>query len=174
MFAPFPAKNDQHEEVYDQLTGMFDGAPTNILVKVEDDVPEEQFGEEQPAAAEEEKKAEEDDPLASSVEDDPLANFVKINLKEIDRLLYTVMAIENDCHIIPQGAMRLTENHEVARNCAFKGLSEAQCFDLANYSHFRNVQSKVKQQALLHDDAVFQRDFLDGLQDDQPKGAWSV
>ena len=44
---------------------------------------------------------EEEDPLASSVEDDPLANFVKINLKEIDRLLYTVLAIENDCHIIP-------------------------------------------------------------------------
>lgn len=115
-----------------------------------------------------------DDPLASSVEDDPLANFVKINLKEVDRLLYTVHAIENDCHIIPQGAMRLTENHEVARNCSFRGLNEQEAFDLGKYSHFRNVQSKIKQQALLHDDAVFQRDFLDGLQDDQPKGAWSV
>lgn len=108
------------------------------------------------------------------MEDDPLVNFVKCNLKEIDRLLYVVLAIENDCHIIPLGAMRLTENHEVARNCSFKGLTEAECFDLNNYQHFRNVQSKSKMQALLHDDAVFSRNFLDHLNDDKPLGAWSV
>jgi len=51
--------------------------------------------------------------------------------------------------------MRLTENHEVARNCAFKGLPDSQAFSLSKYSHFRNVQSKVKMQGLLHDDAVF-------------------
>ena len=76
-----------------------------------------------------------------------------------------------------QGAnftLRLTENHEVARNCAFKGLAECEGFDLNKYSHFRNVQSKLKQQSLLLDDAVFQRDFLDSLCEDQPKGSWSV
>lgn len=152
---------------------MFEGKPDLVLVKVEEDAPE--LDDEQVQPGEEEQKAPvEDDPLASSVEDDPLANFVKINLKEVDRLLYTVLAIENDCHIIPNGSMRLTENHEVARNCAFKGLGEGEAFDLVHYSHFRNVQSKVKAQALLHDDAVFQRDFLDGLSEDKPKGCWSV
>jgi radial spoke head protein 9 len=70
--------------------------------------------------------------------------------------------------------MRLTENHEVARNCSFKGLNEVDAFNLNKYSHFRNVQTKSKQVALLLDDAVFQRDFLDSLTEDQPKGAWSV
>jgi len=64
---------------------------------------------------------------------------VKINLKEIDRLLYTVLAIENDCHIIPQGSMRLTESHEVGRNPAFKGLPEKEFCEMKKYSHFRNV-----------------------------------
>jgi len=49
----------------------------------------------------EEKVVVEEDPLASSVSDDPEVNKVKVNLKEVDRLLYTVLAIENDCQIIP-------------------------------------------------------------------------
>lgn len=173
-FMPFPAKNEQHKDVFDTLTGMYDGNPQNVLVKVEEDVPEPIEGEEFVQNEEEIKQPEVEDPLASSVEDDPLVNFVKVNLKEIDRLLYTVLAIENDCQIIPLGALRLTENHEVARNCAFKGLTEAEAFDLKNYQHFRNVQSKAKSMALLHDDSVFSHDFLDHLNDDKPCGAWSV
>ena len=68
-----------------------------------------------------------------------------LDLTELDRLAFMVNIIENDCHIIPQGAMRLTENHEVARNCSFRGLNEHEAFDLEKYSHFRNVQSKIKQ-----------------------------
>jgi radial spoke head protein 9 len=153
---------------------MFSGNPMAVLVKVEDDIVEKNEFEEQVKSEQEEKPVVEEDPLASSVSDDPEVNKVKINLKEVDRLLYTILAIENDCQIIPQGAMRLTENHEVARNCAFKGLPECHAFDLKKYSHFRNVQSNVKKQSLLHDDAVFQRDFLDGLDEDIPKGSWSI
>lgn len=40
VFQPFPSKNDQHEEIYDTLGGMFEGVPTKVLVKVEDDVAE--------------------------------------------------------------------------------------------------------------------------------------
>jgi len=70
--------------------------------------------------------------------------------------------------------MRLTESHEVARNPAFKGLSDKEFCNLKCYSHFRNVQSKVKAQALLQDDAVFQRNFLDDLDGDKPNGVWSI
>ena len=59
------------------------------------------------------------DPLASTEEEDPEASIVRIDLKEVDRLHYHVRAIENDCHIIPQGAMKLTALHEVHRNEAF-------------------------------------------------------
>ena len=84
-----------------------------------------------------EKKAREEDELASTVEEEE--EIVKINLKEIDRLAYHVLAIENDCHIIPQGSFKLTPNHEVARNEAFNGLPPNEAFDLKCYSHFRNV-----------------------------------
>ena len=64
------------------------------------------------------------------------------SLIEEDRLLYTVLAIENDCQICPQGAFRLTEEHEVERNVSFRGLALDKCFQLSNYSHFRNVQDE--------------------------------
>jgi len=59
------------------------------------------------------------DPLASTEEEDLNAKIIPINCKEIDRLHYHICAIENDCHIVPQGSMKLTPAHEVARNEAF-------------------------------------------------------
>lgn len=89
------------------------------------------------AKKEAERKAREEDELASTVEEEE--EIVKINLKEIDRLHYHVLAIENDCHIVPQGSMKLTPAHEVERNEAYQGLTTESAFDIANYSHFRNV-----------------------------------
>ena len=63
------------------------------------------------------------DPLADTPEEDESKKIVRRSLIEEDRLLYTVLAIENECQIVPQGAFRLTENHEVERNVSFKGLS---------------------------------------------------
>ena len=71
---------------------------------------------------------------------DPEALIVRINFKEIDRLHYHVRAVENDCHIVPHGSMKLTPKHEVHRNEAFGGLNDSECFKLEHYSHFRNVQ----------------------------------
>lgn len=51
-----------------------------------------------------------------------------MNLKEIDRIHFIVRAIENDCHIVPNGSFKLTTAHEVARNEAFKGLIDDQAF----------------------------------------------
>jgi hypothetical protein len=68
--------------------------------------------------------------LADTEEVDPESLIVKLDFKEIDRLHYHVRSIENDCHIIPQGSMKLTPAHEVARNEAFKGLPESEAFNL--------------------------------------------
>lgn len=51
------------------------------------------------AQKEADRKAREEDELASTIEEEE--EVVKINLKEIDRVHYHVLAIENDCHIIP-------------------------------------------------------------------------
>jgi len=51
--------------------------------------------------------------LESTDEEDPESLIEKIDLKEIDRVLYHVFAVENDCAIVPQGGMKLTYSHEV-------------------------------------------------------------
>jgi len=98
---------------------------------------------------------EERDPLEDTPPEDPSKGIVYRSLTEEDRLFYTVLAIENDCQICPHGAFRLTEEHEVERNVAFRGLSGEKCFKLSSYSHFRNVQNEEKKELLLQDDAVF-------------------
>ena len=70
--------------------------------------------------------------------------------------------------------MKLTPQHEVQRNEAFRGLQASECYDLKFYSHFRNVQDTAKKENLEADDAIFQRDFLDEVCSDQPKGCWSL
>ena len=85
------------------------------------------------------KANQEFDPLAST-EEEAGSNVPKpVNLKEIDRLHYHVRTIENDCHIIPMGAVRLNDKHEVQRSENFLGLPLNEVFDLKCYSQFRNV-----------------------------------
>lgn len=65
-------------------------------------------------------------------------------LTESDRLAYVVYAIENDCQIAPLGAFKMTSQHQVRRNEAFKGLCVTDSLNLNNYVHFRNVQDEQK------------------------------
>ena len=51
-------------------------------------------------------------------------------LTEIDRLKYVVLAIENDCQIAPLGAFKMTSQHQVRRNEAFKGVDVKDCQSL--------------------------------------------
>lgn len=81
----------------------------------------------------------EKDPLASTEEEDPSASFVPRNFIELDRLQITVYAIENDCHIMPKGSIKLTDQHEVRRNNAFCGLNIDEACNLDLYCHFRSV-----------------------------------
>ena len=64
-----------------------------------------------------------------------------IEIIELDRLVYVVFAIENDCAVCPVGAFKLTPQHQVRRNEAFKGLEGEEYLQASNYQHFRNVQS---------------------------------
>ena len=169
IFEPFPELNTQHSNELDKFAGqLFQGTPAHVLIAVEKSN-EEVEAEKQAREA----KLAEKTSLDSTEEEDPEALIVRVNLKEIDRLHYHVRAIENDCHIIPKGSMKLTVKHEVQRNEAFTGLDATECFTLSSYSQFRNVQDVVKKQALEADDAIFKRDFLDEVVV-KPKMVWSV
>lgn len=119
-FKPFGELNDQHLAAFDSINSLFSGEPNKVYIKVEPDKVE---GEEEAKPALEAPK--EKDPLASTEEEDPNASFVPRNFTEVDRLQFTVYAIENDCHIVPKGSVKLTDQHEVRRNNAFRGLTIA-------------------------------------------------
>jgi radial spoke head protein 9 len=119
-FKAFPALNEHHKDQVDKFLAPFTGNHTHVYIRVEPEI----SAEEAEAAANAEPELPiPNDPLASTEEEDPNAGFVPLNFTELDRLHYTVHAIENDCHIMPKGAVKLTEIHEVRRNAAFRGLS---------------------------------------------------
>lgn len=168
VFRRFRELNTQHEAMVDSCKDSFTGNCNKIYGDNIETVDEQAAEEDQP----EEKK--EVDPLEDTPEEDPNKGFKPRNLIEEDRLYFTVLAIENDCNIVPQGAFRLTHSHEVERNVTFRGLNCTDCFDLNKYSHFRNVQNEVKKSLLQRDDAIFQPDFLDDVSSDRPLGMWSI
>ena len=57
--------------------------------------------------------------LDESVEVKP--QIVPKNFTELDRLAYVIAAIENDTHIVPEGAYKLLPSHEIRHNESFKG-----------------------------------------------------
>jgi hypothetical protein len=138
-----PNLNDQHIEYIDRDNGFFKGEPNRKLKQPAE-------GEEEPPAEPEE--AGEDDEEGAKKEldsNESEAEEIKVppkELTEIDRLNYVVYAIENDCQIAPLGAFKMTSQHQVRRNEAFKGLGASDSLNLTNYVHFRNVQDAQKKE----------------------------
>lgn len=122
--------------------------------------------------AEEDKKENEDVQLVAENIEEPKAG--PKNYTELDRLSYVVSAIENDTHVVPEGAFKLTPKHELRRNLAFKGLDKRDLKKLEKYYHFRNVQEQDKRELLETTKSVFREDIFDPIVNDKPKGAWSV
>lgn len=110
-------------------------------------------GDEAPADGEGDEGANKEIP--SDTEEEEEVKVPPKNLTELDRLTYVVRSIENDCHVVPQGSFKLTPNHEVRRNEAFKGLPIEKALDIGSYHHFRNVQHREKKDQIERDDAVF-------------------
>lgn len=99
------------------------------------------------------------------------------NLTELDRLSYTVRAIEIECQIVPIGGFRMCEQHEMRYNDSFRGLS-AKNLSLKNFQHFRypQTESAIKKMGIYESNVessncIFLLDFLEGLQNEDH---WSL
>jgi len=103
-----------------------------------------------------------------------VSKSISLNVLELDRLTTVVFAIENDCQVCPVGAFKMTPDHQVRRNEAFKGLNGQDACDLSNYMHFRNVQDEQKRSDLDLPTAPFNPFFLEPLSADKPKGCWNL
>ena len=95
-------------------------------------------------------------------------------ITELDRLSHVVHQIDNDCHIVPKGAIKKIPLKELRRNEAFKGLKAQQAFEAANYCHFRPPQDKAKVELNNRNEGIYNNDFLDCVNDDLPIGCWSI
>ena len=169
-FLEMPDLNDQHKEYVDRDSSFFTGEPQRKLKQPKEGEDEEPEEIPQPSdQGSQEGEAELNDDV--SVEED-----VKVppkELTEIDRLKYVVLAIENDCQVAPLGAFKMTCQHQVRRNEAFRGLTSAQSLSLDNYVHFRNVQNETNKVALDRPDAPFNNKFLESISQDLPRGTWN-
>lgn len=100
-----PDLNDQHASFIDRDTKFFMGDP-NLKLKQPD---EGDGGEEkEPSAAGSQAGDDDGKSLDSNVSDKPDVDVPKRELIEVDRLIYVVLAIENDCQIAPVGSFKMT------------------------------------------------------------------
>jgi len=95
-------------------------------------------------------------------------------ITELDRLAFTVRAIEHECAVVPNAAYRCTPNDEVRVNNYFKGLTIAEASDLKNFLHFRPSSQQTKIDMLSKKDRTDILNFFDGLTSDVSNGAWSL
>lgn len=68
------------------------------------------------------------------------------NFSELERLSFVVNTIENQCALVPVGALKLTPTHEILVNTCYKGLNQQESLELKSYQHFRKPQSEEKQE----------------------------
>ena len=93
---------------------------------------------------------------------------------ELDRLAYVIRAIEIECAVVPVGGLRLNPRHHMEYNHMFTGLDLGQALSINNWMHFRQLLDKNKKQKMERAEAIFDKDLLEGINDDLPKNCWTI
>eukprot|EP00455_Lapot_gusevi_P021473 TRINITY_DN2252_c0_g1_i10.p1 TRINITY_DN2252_c0_g1~~TRINITY_DN2252_c0_g1_i10.p1 ORF type:complete len:338 (+),score=78.01 TRINITY_DN2252_c0_g1_i10:52-1065(+) len=110
-------------------------------------------------------------------DDDPVIQERKARLrsiKEAERLAYTLQAIDEDCSVVPKGALLLTATKEVLSNPQFTGLTVSDAVKLSSYYHYRDARNPKIVSRLHQRGLVYKGEFLDSLSTDLPQGCWSI
>lgn len=161
----------EQDAMVDNSAASFTGNPAKLLNGQE---PGEEGEEEPPKEEEEEEEGAEPKAKDSDESEEEEIKVPKKNLTELDRLATVVLAIENDCQLCPLGAFKMTPEHQLRRDAAFRGLSGDAAQRMGSYMHFRNVQSADKKAALDKPEAPFAKDFLEPITGDLPRGCWNL
>lgn len=154
VFAPLPAVRNEFSSIAKKMTTFFTGEHEKILQAV----PHQQ---------------EEPIDLDSQSIELPAGDIAK-DFTELDRLSFVVHKIERDCHIVPQGAYKLTPIHEIRQNDIFQGLTKEELDKIDMYQHFRVPETSEKKELLERNEGILQTDIFDSIATDKPKGAWSL
>lgn len=103
---------------------------------------------------------------AEKIEDELISESEKIvkpppqNFVEIDRLVFTVRAVEVDCQVVPIGAFKITPSHEMRYNDEFKGLNIKSANTMEQYQHLRNPKTLEKQEMMSNLSTPYSLHFL--------------
>ena len=112
---------------------------------------------------------------AEELDEEGVAKPRKELFSEAHRLAAAVAAIEADCGVVPKGAFAVTASRHVVPNAAFGGLSASAATALNAWAHFRPPTAPARAAALAKAAAVpGTDDFLDSLDDDEPRGVWAT
>lgn len=106
-------------------------------------------------------------------EEDPDAPAPE-KFREMHRLAFVVGQIDHDTAVLPRGAFVVDASHRVARNKSYEGLSYEAAGNLSNYYHFRTPESARAAAAYSKPGIVRPSDFMDPVNEDQPKGVWGL
>jgi len=97
-----------------------------------------------------------------------------IMIKEEDRLTSVIAEIDEDVSIVPRAAYQKWPSGEVVANRSFEGLTVSEAAKLSSYMHFREPFRLQKKTLLEKADLDKAIDFMDVIEEDVPKGSWSM
>ncbi|XP_035786937.1 radial spoke head protein 9 homolog [Anopheles albimanus] len=107
---------------------------------------------------------------ASRLQEDSEANRPRYVLEQ-ERLWYVFRALLREACCVPRGLLYRTDTKETIRNTLFRGLTEGQLGDLANYQHFRLPERDVEENlGGRPSDCILSMDVFDRIEDVVPRG----
>merc|ERR1711988_643574 len=95
-------------------------------------------------------------------------------ITEEKRLAAFVAAVDEQCAVLPKGALLLDARHRVVPSPTFRGLSPDMAMDLQAYVHWRVPTQADKKKAFDTKGLSQTTDFLDPIEKDEPYGCWSA
>jgi len=97
-----------------------------------------------------------------------------IMIKEEERLSAVIAEIDSDVRIVPRGSYVRSPTGQVYKNRSFEGLNVAESAKLCNYMHFRDAIKLYGKSLLAKANLDPAIDFMDPIDEDIPKGSWSL
>lgn len=106
--------------------------------------------------------------------EDQIEEEETITIKEEDRLAAVIAEIDHDVIIVPRSAFIKSPKGEIHCNRSFEGLCVAEAAKQCNYLHFRKPESLLEKTLLQKANLDKAIDFMDPIDEDIPKGSWSL
>ncbi|XP_043916355.1 radial spoke head protein 9 homolog [Protopterus annectens] len=110
----------------------------------------------------------------TGTDDEAQEEEILVKCKEETRLAATIAVIDRDVAVVPRGAYLKTPLSQVEKNRSFQGLSVSEAVKIRSYFHLSEPTHLKKKTLLQQADLDPSFDFLDTLEEDIPKGSWSL